>query len=170
MNEQDGSLPSFSVQNVNSHSLGVVGVDPSTGRKQTAVVIPRNTGLPVSGKRIFHTSKEDQRSIWIQIVEGESESPSDCVQIGHCTVSDLPPGLPAKTPVEVRFRYHENGRLSVRVRILGTERDLNYEIHRENSLSSEELRAWRARICGLPVDDQQGDGSESTFTATSDPF
>ena len=88
--------PSFSIRNVNSHSLGVVGIDPQTKRRRNGILIPRNTPLPVSAKRLFKTAKQDQRSILVQIVEGESPSADDCTPIGRCTVADLPPGLPAK--------------------------------------------------------------------------
>jgi molecular chaperone DnaK len=163
LDRYEGKKPRFSIKNVNSHSLGVAAVDPTTRRKQTAVLIPRNTALPVTAKRIFTTSKDGQRSVLVQIVEGETESPDDCVQIGRCTVRDLPPNLPAQTPVEVRFRYEENGRLTVRVRVAGTGRDLRHEIARENALTWDQLNQWRQRISGLPpAEDDASDGSRST--------
>ncbi len=80
----------FKIKNVNSHSLGVVAVDGKTGRPRNAILIPRNTALPVAAKRIFKTQKANQRSILVQIVEGESASPEDCSQLGKCVVRDLP--------------------------------------------------------------------------------
>jgi len=158
-----GKAPSFQIKNVNSHSLGVAAVDPKTKRKQTAVVIPRNTPLPASAKRVFHTSKVGQRSVLVQIVEGESDSPNDCVQIGRCAARNLPPNLPAHTPVEVRFRYEQNGRLTVRVGVAGTDTDLRHEITRENTITNEQLNKWRKSISGLPpAEDEQSDGSKST--------
>ena len=149
--ELQGRAPSIQIQNVNSHSLGVAGVDPRTKRRQTAVLIPRNTPLPCAAKGVFHTSKPNQRSILVRIVEGESGSPDDCVQIGKCVVRDLPPGLPAQTPVEVRFQYAQNGRLTVQVCIPGTKTNLRYDIQRENSLTPEQLNQWRERVTGLPA-------------------
>ena len=104
---------------MNSHSLGVVATDAQTKRKRNAILIPRNTPLPVTAKRIFKTQKAEQRSILVQIVEGESTSPDDCSQIGKCSVRDLPQNLPAQTPIEVRFNYEENGRLTVMVMVQG---------------------------------------------------
>lgn len=159
----DGKSPRFNITNVNSHSLGVVGVDPVTRRKQVAVLIPRNTSLPITAKRIFSTSKDNQRSVLVQIVEGESDNPDDCMHIGRCSVHKLPANLPAQTPVEVRFQYEENGRLSVRVRVAGIKGDVHHEITRENTMSREEIDQWRERVCGLPpVTDNETDGSKST--------
>jgi molecular chaperone DnaK len=145
----DGKSPTFRIKNVNSHSLGVVAMDTKTKRARNAILIPRNTPLPVAAKRIFKTQKESQRSILVQIVEGESASPDDCSQIGKCSVRDLPPGLPAQTPIEVRFRYHENGRLAIQVNVPGTDKELHHEISRENSLTQDQLDSWRMYISGV---------------------
>jgi molecular chaperone DnaK len=144
-----GKSPNFTIKNVNSHSLGVVATDTKTKRRRNAILIPRNTPLPVTAKRVFKTQKAGQRSILVQIVEGESASPDDCSQIGKCSVRDLPPNLPAQTPIEVRFRYEENGRLTVVVRVANTDKALKHEISRENSLTREQLDSWRKYISGL---------------------
>ena len=146
---QEGRPTRFSIKNVNSHSLGVVGMDPQTRRKRNGILIPRNTPLPVTAKRVFKTSKEDQRSILVQIVEGESPSADDCTPIGRCSVRHLPAGLPAKYPIEVCFHYEANGRLRVRVHVSKTDRRIETEIVRENGLSKEHMDAWRQHISGL---------------------
>ena len=145
-----GKSPAFRIKNVNSHSLGVVATDRETKRSRTAVLIPRNTPLPCTSKRIFKTQKENQRSILVQIVEGESSSPEDCSQIGKCSVRDLPAGLPAQTPIEVRFNYAANGRLTVIVRVAGTDKQLKHELTRENSLSPQQLNSWRDYVSQVP--------------------
>jgi molecular chaperone DnaK len=142
-----GRSPRFRIKNVNSHSLGVVGTDSATKRLRNAILIPRNTPLPVTARRIFKTQKSAQKSILVRIVEGESTSPEDCSEIGKCTVHELPADLPAETPVEVRFRYEENGRLTVTVRVAG--RVIQHEFARENSLSGAQLDQWRQYISGF---------------------
>jgi len=147
--EQQGRPATFAIKNVNSHSLGVVGRDPQTQRRRNGILIPRNTPLPVTGKRVFKTRKANQKSILVQIVEGESPSADDCTQIGKCTVRDLPPNLPAQSPVAVLFHYEPNGRLKVRVTVPNTDRQVETEIVRENSLSKEHMDGWRRYICQL---------------------
>jgi molecular chaperone DnaK len=148
--EQQGLPAIFKIRNVNSHSLGVVGIDPLTKRRRNGILIPRNTPLPVTGKRAFKTHKANQRSILVRIVEGESPSADDCSQLGQCSVRHLPPNLPAKSPVQVAFHYEPNGRLKVRVKVPNTDRRVETEIVRENSLSKEHLDGWRQYICGQP--------------------
>ena len=151
--QQQGRPATFTIRNVNSHSLGVVGIDPLTRRRRNGILIPRNTPLPVKRRRVFRTHKDGQRSILVQIVEGESPSADDCTPIGRCSVRNLPPDLPARSPVVVSFDYEPNGRLKVRVRVPNTHHMVESEILRENSLSKEHLDGWRQYICGLPPTD-----------------
>lgn len=147
--ESQGRPPAFSIRNVNSHSLGIVATEAKSRRTRNAILIPRNTPLPVTAKRVFKTQRANQRSILVQIVEGESQSPEDCSEVGKCSVRDLPENLPAQTPIEVRFQYAENGRLTVSVRVEGTDKVLRHELQRDNSMSLEQLDSWRQYITQL---------------------
>lgn len=137
------------IKNVNSHSLGVIANEVSTGVAKVAVLIPRNTPLPVVARKVFKTHREDQESILVQIVEGESSNPEECSQIGRCAIWDLPEQLPIGTLIEIRFKYEENGRLGIKVKI-GTEekKSFQYEVQRPNSLTVEQLESWRDYISG----------------------
>ncbi len=150
IDKHQGKTPKFRIKNVNSHSLGVVATDTKTKRPRNAILIPRNTPLPVSAKRVFKTHKAGQKSILVRIVEGESASPDDCSQIGKCSIRHLPPDLPSQTPIEVRFKYEENGRLTVHVNVKGTDTNLEHEITRDNSMTRDQLNAWRKYVSGLP--------------------
>ena len=146
LSKKQGQRTGIRIKNVNSHSLGVVGIDADTKRPRNGIVIPRNTPLPVVARRVFLTTKENQQSILVKIVEGESNNPGDCSQIGKCTVRELPLNLPAKTPIEVRFKYEENGRLTVMVQVKGADSLLKHELTRENSLSREQMDGWKEFI------------------------
>ncbi|MCA9246680.1 MAG: Hsp70 family protein [Planctomycetales bacterium] len=148
LTQRSGQRGAFQIKNVNSHSLGVVAIDPLTKRKLNATLIPRNTPLPVAAKRIFKTQKEGQKSVLVQIVEGESSAPEHCVQLGRCVIRDLPVKLPANTPIDVRFRYEENGRLGIQVSVGNTGKFVEASLVRENSLSQEQLDVWRRYITG----------------------
>lgn len=148
LSKAHGRPATFRIRNVNSHSLGVIGLDPLTKRRRTGVIIPRNTPLPVTAKRTFRTQKANQRSILVEIVEGESPSPDDCSPIGRVTVHSLPPDLAQGWPVEVVFRYKTNGRLKVRVNVPETEAQVDSEFTREIGLPKEHLDGWREYISG----------------------
>ena len=63
-------------------------------------------------------------------------------------MADLPPGLPAKSPVDVIFKYQADGRLKVRVQVPHSDTQMETEIVRENGLSKEHMDAWRKYISG----------------------
>ncbi len=132
----------FAVTNINSHSLGVVGTDPVTGRQLNRIIIPKNSPLPVAAARRFKTSQPNQPSVKVTVVEGESELPDACIEVGICVIRDLPPRLPAGSPVEVGYSYGENGRLQVTASLVGHEARVTTEFVRDNSLSDDDLLLW----------------------------
>ncbi len=136
----------FKVTNVNSHSLGVEGIDPQTYRKVNIVLIPRNTPLPAKAVERFMTKTEGQRSIVIQVLEGESSLPGECMAIGRTVIRDLPAGLPKGWPVEVSFEYGENGRLTVRGQVPGTHREVVLDLERDVGLSNEGISRWKQAV------------------------
>ena len=135
--------PAFTVTNINSHSLGIEGIDPATLRKRNVIVIPRNTPLPARVKERFATKAENQRSVVVQVLEGESSTPGECTSIGRTSLRDLPPGLPASWPVEITYEYETNGRLKVTAVVPGTKREVRLELEREGSLSDERIAKWK---------------------------
>jgi len=146
LREQGDSPPKFQVVNVNSHSLGIEGIDAGTLRKTNVVLIPRNTPLPARFKETFVTKSDHQQSIVIQVLEGESSLPSDCTAIGRTVIRDLPPGLPKGWPVEVTFEYAANGRLEVRGVVPGTDRETRLEIERDSGLSRDGVVGWKEAV------------------------
>ena len=134
--------------NVNSHSLGVVGIDEQIHKKVNAILIPRNTPIPARVGKTFRTLKEDQRSVVVPVVEGESNRPEYCVELGKCVVRGLPDRLPKGTLVEVAFCYAENGRLSVTASVSGTGQSAEVEIERTRSPIEDDLETWKERLRG----------------------
>lgn len=140
------SLSGLSVRNVNSHDLGVLGIEPETGRKRGTVLIPRNTALPASKTKRFRTLKANQKSVAVKVIEGGDASGNGSTPIGRCVVRDLPPGLPAGAPVEVTFHYAQNGRLTVEARLPGAGREAELTMDRASGLSAEKVAAWQRRL------------------------
>jgi molecular chaperone DnaK len=144
----------FTVQDVNSHSLGVLGTDPATGRRFNKIILPKNSPLPRTVTKVFKTFTPNQRTVVIQVLEGEAELPEACSRVGVCTIRDLPPHLPAGWPVRVSYTYEANGRLHVRARLRGQRVGVTTDFIRENSLPDEELEMLthyvEQELCGRP--------------------
>ena len=137
---------SFEVTDVNAHSLGIEGVDPSTGSRRNAILIPRNTPLPVSKTREFVTRMANQRSIAMRILEGESTQPDECTPIGQTLIDNLPSPLPQGWPIKVTYHYGANGRLNVRGVVPGTDREVSLAIERDRGMTEDRISQWKTVI------------------------
>ena len=127
-------------------ALGVEGIDPETLRKKNVVLIPRNTPLPVKITERFTTKSDGQRSIVLQVLEGESTLPSECTAIGRTVIRDLPAGLTKGWPIDVTFEYGSNGRLNVHAVVPGTSHEAKLDLERATGMSHAGIEHWKQPI------------------------
>lgn len=120
-------LASKKVATVLPRGFGVRGIDgrdplaltdPVNARQIVIHLLPANTPLPNdTGPYTFHTAIENQRMVGIEVWEQagpvESEDLADNRKIGEGMLKNLPPRLPARTPIEVTFYMSASGLLSV---------------------------------------------------------
>ena len=147
LDDPDSDHPQIQVTNVNSHDLGVLGMERATGMSRRKVLLDRNTPLPATGSARFTTREDNQKQVSVDVIEGGDASGKNSTPIGRCLVKDLPAGLPAGTPVSVRFTYTQNGRLEVAAAVTGTEQATTLVLERTSGLSDDELSRWENRIC-----------------------
>ena len=109
--------------------------------------MPGNTGhaspaaLPHTVTKVFRTQKPNQTAVMIRVVEGESERPEACIQVGACRIENLPANLPQGAPVQVSYAYHDNGQLEVTGQVPGTDA-IRTVFQRENKLESDQMSMW----------------------------
>jgi molecular chaperone DnaK len=151
---RQGAVPTVAVVNVNSHCLGVLGIEKETGRQINQVMIPRNTPLPVDKISRFQTAKTGQRTVEANIIEGGDLSGNNATRIGKCVIQGLPPGLPAGTSVDVGFTYSDNGRLTVRARLPTLGIGATLVIERDSGLDEQQVQHWGEVVEGskLPLE------------------
>jgi molecular chaperone DnaK len=143
----DPTVPKLRVRDVNSHGLGIEGVNQETLRIENVTVIPRNTPLPLEVVRQFVTKVNDQRSVKVQLLEGNSSMPEQCSRLAVAAIKNLPPGLPAGSPIQVKYRIEANGRLHVEANVIGHGTEAKIELARVRGLSDQKVRQWREVIC-----------------------
>jgi len=165
----------MSVTNVSSHDLGILGVERETGRKRRSTMIPRNTQLPVKARKTFPTLRDNQRSVEVNVIEGGDSSGNNSTAIGKCKVKGLPENLPAKTPVQVTFKYGSDGRLTVQASLPTIGKDAEMTIQRAAGLSEEAIAKWLELVeSGLPDSSVEtpapaSAASEAKIKTTSEP-
>ena len=135
----------FEVVNVNSHSLGIAGVDAKTRQSFNKIIIPRNTPLPVTKTQTFVTKRDDQPNVRVQLVEGESENPKFCSPVAKCVVH-LDPPVPEGTVVEVSCCYEADGTIRTTARVPSTRGSANVEVRRDRSTPIESIEVWMDRL------------------------
>jgi molecular chaperone DnaK len=140
------SLGGVSVRNVNAHSLGVLAIEHATGRDRNRVLIPRNSPIPIERRGRFQTRRDNQSSVEVRVIEGGDASGAGATALGTFLVRDLPPGLPAGTPIEVAFRYMANGRLEVEARLPTVGARAEERFDRAGGLGVEQVEHWRDRL------------------------
>jgi molecular chaperone DnaK len=142
LRKQQGTPARFSITNVNSHSLGIVGLDSKAGTRRNQILIPKNTPLPHTVTKVFKTAHPNQRRVTVRVVEGESEKPDECFQIGTASISDLPPNLPLGWPVQVSYSYREDGRLQVAAKLEGHAAAVSTSFQRDTALPDDAVNRW----------------------------
>jgi molecular chaperone DnaK len=106
-------LVNTQIVNVLSKSLGVVARDDD-GKDVVVTLLPRNGEVPMESANDFGTDAANQSGVDIRVMAGERDStePMDCKDVGVATLN-LPPGLPARSPIRVKFAINRDGRLNV---------------------------------------------------------
>jgi molecular chaperone DnaK len=138
--------------NVNSHSLGTLAFDPTSGKEINAVLIHRNTAIPCEAKRQFVTRGPNQQRVRIRILEGDAPDPEACYEIGQCVITELPPNLPDRSPVEVTYSFDVNGRIQVHARDVKGGREARTEILRTAGLKPVEVSSLAGVVSELSVE------------------
>jgi molecular chaperone DnaK len=105
-------IEAIKTSNVNAYSLGVIITTPDN-RYEVSRLIPRNTPLPASVTKRYGTTVDNQKTVIVRAVEGESSVGDECLEVGTCRIEPLPDPLPKGSPVDVTFTYDNSGRLHV---------------------------------------------------------
>lgn len=140
------NVAGVSVANINSHDLGVLGLDPKTKTPKRQVMIPRNTKIPATRSKTFSTSKPGQKDVLVAVVEGGTDSGEHALKIGKCVITNLPTDLPKGSTVKVTFKYENDGRLSVSAELPDVECAARTIIERFAGLNEQEICKWKERL------------------------
>ncbi len=124
---------------------GIIGLGQAA---QNAVnvswAIPRNSRLPIEVKHTFATSMDNQERVSVRVMEGDAPDPAACSLLGHCRITDLPPGLPKGSPIEVTYAFDESGRVRVRARDKTGGKMASIDIDRQGGLNDEQIDDFTA--------------------------
>jgi L1 cell adhesion molecule like protein len=84
----------------------------TTGGKMN-ILIPRNSSIPTSRTLSYTTIEDNQRTVDVEIYEGERAYTADCHLLGKFTLSDIPKGVKGSPKIDITFSIDSDGILSV---------------------------------------------------------
>ena len=82
-----GESDEAALLDVTPHDIGI-----RVGDSQFALIVPRNSMLPVRARRLFATTTENQKFVSIELYQGESTDVAKNRKLGQVVLDDLPPG------------------------------------------------------------------------------
>lgn len=105
------------------YTLGTtVSVRKNQGFYETGYFLPiieRNTTIPVSKVERLYTIYDNQKSINVTILQGESRLSKDNIYLGELNIAVMPKSS-GEEAIDVRFTYDINGILEVEVTVVST--------------------------------------------------
>ena len=144
-------LQDIEMRDVCNHSYGTIHLDfeEHTGRpeERNAIIIPKNTPLPVSRSEEFYTTADGQTEVKIRITQGEGKDPAFVNVLAEPSFQ-LPPNRPAGRKLVFTYSYDQNQRMHCTFEDVESGRVLEVEIGMEG-VNEEELTTWGGREPGL---------------------
>jgi molecular chaperone DnaK len=129
-----GQSDDAALLDVTPHDLGI-----KVGDAQFAVVLPRNSMLPVRARRLFATTAENQKFVSIELYQGDSSDVSKNRKLGQVVLDDLPPGPAGSARVELVITVNVESILSVTAREIRSGREASVTIRPSGGLSQREI-------------------------------
>ncbi len=120
---------------VTPHSLGIMVVGGFFHR-----LIEKNTTVPTARSHIFTTTRDDQTSVKILVMQGESERAEENEILGEFVLTGLRKASRGEVEVEVTFEISADGIVSVSARDLETGQGQSITVTATSGLTEEEIQ------------------------------
>ncbi|HEY2354284.1 MAG TPA: molecular chaperone DnaK [Gaiellaceae bacterium] len=103
-------------------------------------LIERNTTIPTKKAEIFTTAEDNQPSVEVHVLQGESEMASFNKTLGKFQLVGIPPAPRGMPQIEVAFDIDANGIIQVTAKDLGTGTEQQIKIEGGSGLKDDEVQ------------------------------
>jgi len=102
-------------------------------------LIERNTTIPTRKSEVFSTAEDNQPSVLVHVLQGESEMATYNKTLGKFELVGIPPAPRGTPQIEVSFDIDANGIIHVSAKDLGTGNEQQIKIEGGSGLKQEEI-------------------------------
>jgi molecular chaperone DnaK len=124
----------LALHDVTAHSLGIM-----TAGGLFDPLIRANTPVPVRTVSVFGTSRDNQRTVKIVVLQGESSRADENEVLGRFALDGLREAPAGAVEIEVAFEIDEDGIFSVSAKDLDTGEERTIDVLASSGLSEEEI-------------------------------
>jgi molecular chaperone DnaK len=103
-------------------------------------LIERNTTIPTKKSEIFTTAEDNQPSVEVHVLQGESEMATYNKTLGKFQLVGIPPAPRSMPQIEVTFDIDANGIINVSAKDMGTGNVQQIQIQGGSGLSEDEVQ------------------------------
>jgi molecular chaperone HscC len=163
MKERDSEIEEVILTDVCPYTLGTEVVEFNGSFEEGGRYLPiieRNTVIPVSRKQTVYTARDDQTSVEVKVLQGESRLARNNLQIGTLSI-DVPKAPRGQEAIEITYTYDVNALLEVTVRVISTGEVKKTIIQNEDgTLTREEAEERMKRLSYLKQSPREEEGNK----------
>jgi len=130
-----GSTSGMILVDVTPLSLGI-----ETVGDQMAILIPRNSPIPVKKSSVFSTAADMQTEVHVRVYQGERANASMNKLLGNFSLVGLPPVARGVPQIEVTFDIDANGIVHVSAKDKATGKEQAMRIQSSGGLSQDDIQ------------------------------
>ncbi|MBE2252669.1 MAG: molecular chaperone DnaK [Myxococcus sp.] len=124
-------------------------------------LIPRNTTVPTSVTEIFNTSKDEQTTVKIMVLQGEAEVAHQNELLGEFILTGLRSARRGEVEIDVTFEINSEGIVSVSARDRETGLQQSIQVTASGGLTEEELKRIMEEQADLLLEARTGEELQS---------
>jgi molecular chaperone DnaK len=124
-------------------------------------IIPRNSAIPSTASKVFHTVRDNQTEVRIRVYQGDAREARSNYLLGEFVLDGLDAGPRGHAKVKVTFSIDADGMVDVVATASGTGSSKEMRVESSSNLSRDEVSDMRAsHAASVSVDVEAAEGKE----------